>query len=250
MNLIKLVEQFNKTAGVRYNLQDGLLSYKDFVDRNKYMKEEQSEYMTAYLHKNKEEVLDALIDQMYILIGTAERTFGASVVEEAFRRVHENNMSKFPATFEDALFSREAYNAKGVEATIHKSGENWVIRDAATNKILKPVGFQAVELGDLVEEKGGGIMKRQNLNEPHNPQLNIGAAMPRFFVDERVGCIAIRDRHHPDFDVEHQGLDADLPDIVKFKMGTLINNEWVVSDETIEQFKSDCAYLNIHQKNV
>jgi hypothetical protein len=87
-------------------------------------------------------------------------------------------------------------------------------------------------------------MEHENLNNQESAQLGIGAVMPRFFVDERVGCIAIRDSHHPDFDIEHQGLDSELPCIVKFEMGKLVNNEWVVSDETIEQFKSDCASLN------
>ena len=35
-------------------------------------------------------------------------------------------------------------------------------------------------------------------------QSCITAVMPRFFVDERNGCIAIRDRQHPDFDIDHQ----------------------------------------------
>jgi len=75
-------------------------------------------------------------------------------------------------------------------------------------------------------------------------QLGIGAVIPRFFVDERVGCIAIRDSHHPDFDIEHQGLDYELPCVVRFEMGKLINNEWVVGDETIDKFRSECASLN------
>ncbi len=87
-------------------------------------------------------------------------------------------------------------------------------------------------------------MKDENLNNPQTANSDLGAVMPRFFVDERVGCIAIRDTQHPEFDVEHQGLDSELPDVVKFEMGTLINNEWVVSEEIIERFKSECASLN------
>lgn len=68
--------------------------------------------------------------------------------------------------------------------------------------------------------------------------------MQRFFIDERVGCIAIRDTQHPEFDLEHQGLDSELPDVVKFEMGALVNNEWVVSEEIIGQFKDECASLN------
>lgn len=87
-------------------------------------------------------------------------------------------------------------------------------------------------------------MKDENLNNPQTANSDLGAVMPRFFVDERVGCIAIRDTQHPEFDIEHQGLDSELPDVVKFEMGTLINNEWVVSEEVTEKFKSECASLN------
>jgi hypothetical protein len=84
----------------------------------------------------------------------------------------------------------------------------------------------------------------ENSKNNETAQLGIGAVMPRFFVDKRVGCIAIRDSHHPDFDIEHQGLDSELLCVVKFEMGKLVNNEWIVSDETIEQFNSECASLN------
>lgn len=84
----------------------------------------------------------------------------------------------------------------------------------------------------------------ESSNESLNTPLRKGVVMPRFFVDERVGCIAIRDTQHPEFDVEHQGLDSELPDVVKFEMGTLVDNEWVVSEEIIEHFKSECASLN------
>jgi hypothetical protein len=84
----------------------------------------------------------------------------------------------------------------------------------------------------------------ENSKNNETAQLGIGAVMPRFFVDKRVGCIAIRDSHHPDFDIEHQGLDSELLCVVKFEMGKKVNNEWIVSDETIEQFNSECASLN------
>ena len=87
------------------------------------------------------------------------------------------------------------------------------------------------------------MSKKHNL-EDKDKALHIADVMPRFFVDERVGCIAIRDTQHPEFDIEHQGLDSELPDVVKFEMGTLINNEWVVSEEMTEKFKSECASLN------
>jgi hypothetical protein len=82
----------------------------------------------------------------------------------------------------------------------------------------------------------------------HTKQSRKTGVMPRFFVDERNGCIAIRDRQHPDFDVEHKGLDADLPDVVDFKMGEKIKFSkfvtWDLSPEVIENFKYKCNLLN------
>lgn len=36
----------------------------------------------------------------------------------------------------------------------------------------------------------------------------------RFFIDERAGIIAVRDREHPDFDPDRQGLHPDFGDVV------------------------------------
>ena len=85
--------------------------------------------------------------------------------------------------------------------------------------------------------------KEQNL-EDKDKALHIASVMPRFFVDERVGCIAIRDTQHTDFDVEHQGLDSDMPCVVKFQMGNLVRNGWELREDTVQRFKDECASLN------
>ena len=87
-----------------------------------------------------------------------------------------------------------------------------------------------------------------NSDTDKSKQSLIHDVMPRFFVDERNGCIAIRDRQHPDFDIDHQGLDADLPDVVDFKMGEQIKFSnfitWDLAPEIISDFNSRCASLN------
>ena len=40
--------------------------------------------------------------------------------------------------------------------------------------------------------------------------------MLRYFVDERSGCVAVRDRKHPEYDPEYPGLHPDMPDVVLF----------------------------------
>ena len=88
------------------------------------------------------------------------------------------------------------------------------------------------------------MTKDENMTNQETEQLSNDDVLPRFFVDKRVGCIAIRDSHHPEFNKEHQGLDYELPCIVKFKMGEYVNNEWNLSNQIIEQFILECNCLN------
>lgn len=88
----------------------------------------------------------------------------------------------------------------------------------------------------------------KSINSKTIPESLVASVMPRFFVDERNGCIAIRDRQHSDFNIEHQGLDADLPDVVDFKIGEQIKFSnfitWDLDPEIIKEFKNKCKILN------
>ena len=99
---------------------------EDFLRFN-LMKEENREYIVASANKDLVEVLDSLVDQLYVLAGTINQHGLQDVIEEAFNRVHANNLTKV-----------------GVDGK--------VIRDA-DGKILKPEGFVPVDLSDLVNLK-------------------------------------------------------------------------------------------------
>lgn len=82
------------------------------------------------------------------------------------------------------------------------------------------------------------------LNE--KPTLPIHGVMPRFFVDERNGCVAIRDRTLNDPD--DNGCDADKIDVVKFAMGDKIDTgkfiTWDIDPKIVQEFRIECALLN------
>ena len=152
MSIFKQVQEFNDASGIKVEkANEGILSYKDFVNRRKYFKEEEQEYLTAHLAKDNVEVLDALIDQLYILAGTAILSFDVETIEKAFNRVHENNMAKFPKTIEECYQTIEYYKTQGIDCGFKKIGERYAIYDKETNKVKKPVGFSAVKLEDLVK---------------------------------------------------------------------------------------------------
>lgn len=68
----------------------------------------------------------------------------------------------------------------------------------------------------------------------------------RYFVDIRSGCAAIRDRHHPDYNPDYQGLHFDTIDVVEYKHG-FQNKEiqsWDMLPEDIEHLVNKCKILN------
>jgi len=73
--------------------------------------------------------------------------------------------------------------------------------------------------------------------------------MERYFVDERVGCIAVRDRENTDPD--YNGLHSDTKGVVKFWEGihkyptcTCGNSEYQIPNEIRENAYDFCATLN------
>ncbi len=68
----------------------------------------------------------------------------------------------------------------------------------------------------------------------------------RFFVDERNGCVAIRDREL--IDLNDNGCDADKIDVVKFVMGDRIDKgkfiTWNIDSKIVQKVRIECALLN------
>lgn len=64
------------------------------VMRHRLLRQEYHEYQDANLAGNRTEVLDALVDIIYIAVGTALIQFGGARFERAWDAVHRSNMAK------------------------------------------------------------------------------------------------------------------------------------------------------------
>ncbi len=62
----------------------------------------------------------------------------------------------------------------------------------------------------------------------------------RYFVDVRVGCAAVRDRQHPDYDESYPGLHWYTKDVIAYKHGMS-----VVSEEDVKELEELCDKLNV-----
>nr|BAR25286.1 Putative NTP pyrophosphohydrolase [uncultured Mediterranean phage uvMED]BAR25303.1 Putative NTP pyrophosphohydrolase [uncultured Mediterranean phage uvMED] len=115
--MIEEVNAFLTKFGLNYKGTPITLHPTVKADRIKHMQEEISEYSYA---KNKEEELDAIIDIIYLAIGTG--LMHGFDIEEAFKRVHQANMKRI---------------------------RNPVLTDKGG--IFKPKGWVAPDLKDLVK---------------------------------------------------------------------------------------------------
>lgn len=122
-NLLNTVRTFQELSQQPFSDTPNIGTIEEGRLRYRLMKEETKEYFKAVYDKDKVEVLDALVDQMYVLLGTINQHGMQSVFLEAFKLVHENNMTKL-------------INGKIVK---NKDG-----------KILKPKNFKPVDLTNLI----------------------------------------------------------------------------------------------------
>lgn len=109
----------NDYSGKPRNLPDDLLNF-----RVRFLEEELTEYKHAAISEDLEGQLDALVDLVYVAIGTAY--LQGFNFQEAWKRVHAANMRKVRAT--DAAQSKRGHSSD----------------------VVKPVGWEAPDLSDLV----------------------------------------------------------------------------------------------------
>jgi hypothetical protein len=89
----KLIE-FNEAFGIEFPKSPLLVSAKTQELRVNLLLEEIEEYRVANTKGDITEVLDAIGDMLYIVMGTAVQHGMQDIIEEAFRLIHSSNMSK------------------------------------------------------------------------------------------------------------------------------------------------------------
>jgi predicted HAD superfamily Cof-like phosphohydrolase len=120
---IKMVVEFHEKFLQEMNTEPSLLPIEEARLRYALGKEELDEYLDAAVNDDIVETLDALTDQLYILIGSIVKHGMQDMIIPAFKLVHENNMRK-----------------------LGPDGKPIFREDG---KIIKPEGFEKVELKTL-----------------------------------------------------------------------------------------------------
>lgn len=124
-HFIQDIKDFHKKFGLEYNGPPRQLPQNLHLFRVKFLSEELDEYRIALVENNKVDQLDALVDLVYVALGTAY--LHGFNIQEAWRRVHEANMKK----------------ARALKNEDSKRG-------SAEYDVIKPPGWKPANLKDLV----------------------------------------------------------------------------------------------------
>lgn len=87
-------------------------------------------------------------------------------------------------------------------------------------------------------------LEAQKIVNAWNSQLNKSRVIPRYFVDIRVGCGAVRDKWHESYNEDYPGLHRDTLDVVEYKHGYRVNGVWNMKDEDVKYLNDLCERLN------
>lgn len=85
-------------------------------------------------------------------------------------------------------------------------------------------------------------MENNDKNTPM-PQSPKTAVISRFFIDERCGCIAVRDRKHPSYDETYPGLHNDTSDVIFYAYGNRNENGWYVDERFVKKANDVLVHL-------
>lgn len=138
------ITRFHQLFGLEYSGKPRMLPPGLFDFRYKFMHEEIEEYREeqekladAVTRQDDRDILnalekqlDGLVDEVYVVLGTAYLQFGPKIFNEAWRRVHAANMKKERAEADE-------------DARSH--------RDTAFD-VVKPEGWECPDHRDLVED--------------------------------------------------------------------------------------------------
>lgn len=147
LDLFNDTDKFNRIAGA-YND----LSRESFNNQLKIIQEEYEEFVEGHNTQDLVETVDGLVDALITLFGyqvKMQERYGIDF-SAIMKKIAENNLSKFLPGDNSALVSETlaSYLDKGQHVISEYNSEYgvFVIRDAVTKKVKKPINFVPVDI--------------------------------------------------------------------------------------------------------
>lgn len=149
------VKKFNSIAG---NLtKHDNVSDTDSVDcQLEFIREELNETMDGYAFQNSVELLDGACDLFVTVAGLLQKLeMNGFNVQEALKRVNDNNLSKFPKIAE---YEANPEICPRSSEPLDAEDDRVVFKREYDGKVMKPTNFVAVDISDCVPENFFGVV--------------------------------------------------------------------------------------------
>lgn len=149
-----MLNQLYENVKLFNNLAGDNLTKQGFINQQKLVIEESNEIQEGIDNNNLVEILDGVIDTLYVTLGHLSRLEKLGVnVQGAIEQVCEDNTTKFPLNREVAQNSVVFYNAKNINVnwTFNEQYQRYVIKDE-NQKCRKPYNFIPTDLTQYVPE--------------------------------------------------------------------------------------------------
>lgn len=117
--------EFNEVFGIDFPNKPLLVDAKTQELRVNLLLEELEEYRVANTKGDIVEVLDAIGDMLYVVIGTAVQHGMQDILEEAFRVIHSSNMSKLDEENRPIINGDKHYDPRKPIGKVLKSELYW-----------------------------------------------------------------------------------------------------------------------------
>jgi len=142
-DMVEKLIDFHRAFGCMIGDTPQLVDSATALLRVRLMTSELSETIEAIAVGDMVEILDGLVDTMYVVVGTAIVYGMGDILAEAFNLVHENNMSKVD--------------------------EDGSVHHDANGKVIKPANYKPVDLRPLLERYGEGSIVDEEPTTPPGP---------------------------------------------------------------------------------
>jgi len=147
LNLQQGADKFNDISGSARKVTD-----VDLKNQIELIKEEVKETNDAFEADNIVGVLDGCIDTLFVTLGLLQKLKNLGIdTEGAMKQVAEDNLSKFPSSYQVALESSSEYLHKYIDVSVEQNEEHqvYVLKDQ-NDKVRKPKGFVGTDLSKYV----------------------------------------------------------------------------------------------------
>lgn len=104
-----------------------------------------------YSEASELEQLDAYCDLQYVLNGAIIESGMQNIINSAFNEVHRSNMSKVCKTKEEVDYNVKVYEEKGIKLSYEVNDYGYVLKNAETNKVIKPLHYSPANLKQFLD---------------------------------------------------------------------------------------------------